>query len=82
MPVMDGYEVTRQIRAWECAHNSPRTNIVALTASALIEDAVKAREAGCDGHIAKPVRKETLLQMIRKYASIRSLAMEDMAGTN
>ena len=70
MPVMDGYDATRGIRDWERAHNAPRTNIVALTASALMEDAVKAREAGCDAHITKPVKKAALLQVIREYSSI------------
>ncbi|MGC2492508.1 response regulator [Candidatus Binatus sp.] len=69
MPVMDGYMATRSIREWERAHGAPHTNIVALTASAMDEDFVKTREAGCDGHIAKPVKKAILFGAILKYAA-------------
>ncbi len=69
MPVMDGYTATRSIRDWEREHDAPHTNIVALTASAMDEDLVKTREAGCDMHISKPVKKATLLESIRKYAT-------------
>ena len=69
MPVMDGYAATLSIRAWEREHGAPHTNIVALTASAMDEDFVKTREAGCDGHIAKPVKKAVLFGAIRKYAA-------------
>jgi len=69
MPVMDGYAATRSIRDWEREHDAPHTNIVALTASALDEDMVRAREPGCDVHIAKPMKKATLLEVIRKYAA-------------
>jgi two-component system sensor histidine kinase/response regulator len=69
MPVMDGYVATRSIRDWEREHRAPHTNIVALTASAMDEDMVKARAAGCDEHIGKPMKKATLLEVIRKYAA-------------
>jgi CheY-like chemotaxis protein len=69
MPVMDGYKATRSIRDWEQQHNAPHTNIIALTASALDEDLVKARKAGCDVHLAKPIKKAILLEAIRKYAA-------------
>ena len=77
MPVMDGYEATLEIRNWERAHNAPRTNVVALTASALTEDAAKAREAGCDAHITKPVKKEALLQAIPEYCSTPGLITQE-----
>jgi two-component system, sensor histidine kinase and response regulator len=69
MPVMDGYEAMRSIRSWERENGAPHTNIAALTASAMEEDVVKAREAGCDVHIAKPMKKATLLEVIRKFAA-------------
>jgi CheY-like chemotaxis protein len=69
MPVMDGYAATRAIREWERAHGAPHTNIIALTASALGEDLVRARESGCDVHIAKPVKKSVLFDAIQKYAA-------------
>jgi two-component system, sensor histidine kinase and response regulator len=64
MPVMDGYTAVRTIRAWETEHRRPATPILALTASTLDEDIPRAFEAGCDAHIAKPVRKATLLAAI------------------
>jgi CheY-like chemotaxis protein len=68
MPVMDGYAATLAIREWEREHRTNRTNIVALTAAALSEDAARAIEVGCDAHVTKPIRKATLLQVIRDYA--------------
>ncbi len=79
MPVMDGYASTRAIREWERDHDAPRTNIVALTASALNEDAGRAREAGCDAHVTKPIKKTTLLEVIRRYAGSRQRAAGDQA---
>jgi len=69
MPVMDGYAATRLIREWETEHDAARTNIVALTASAMEEDLVKTRAAGCDAHIAKPMKRAVLFEAIRKYAA-------------
>ena len=68
MPVMDGYAATRAIRAWELEHRVPRTHVLALTASALDEAVTKAAEAECDAHITKPIKKATLLAVIRQYA--------------
>ena len=64
MPVMDGYAAVRAIRAWETEHRVPPTPILALTASTLDDDIRRAFEAGCNTHIAKPVRKATLLAAI------------------
>jgi CheY-like chemotaxis protein len=59
MPVMDGYEATRQIK--EMNRNIP---IIAQSAYALSGDNVKALEAGCDDYVTKPVKKEELLAKI------------------
>ncbi|MDH3360185.1 MAG: response regulator, partial [Desulfobulbaceae bacterium] len=64
MPVMDGYDATRAIRKWEAAQNRPETIIVALTAFAMAEDAARSRDAGCDGHLTKPIKKKALLQFL------------------
>jgi CheY-like chemotaxis protein len=69
MPVMDGYAATRWIREWERAHGAAHTNIIALTASAMGEDLVRALESGCDVHVAKPMKKAVLFDAIRKYAA-------------
>lgn len=65
MPVMDGYEATKTIRAWEFEHDLPPTNIIALTALALKEETEKILEAGCNAHMTKPVKKQTLLEVLQ-----------------
>ena len=61
MPVMDGYEATRQIRAF-----NREVVIIAQTAFALTGDREKALEAGCNDHISKPIKKQDLMQVIGK----------------
>jgi PAS domain S-box-containing protein len=65
MPVMDGYEATKAIRAWEREHDLPPTQVIALTALALKEDGVKILEAGCNAHLTKPIKKHTLLEVLQ-----------------
>ena len=64
MPVMDGHQATRLIRKWEEENNKPRTKIISLTAHAIKEEVDKCLEAGCDSHLSKPIKKDTLLQTI------------------
>jgi CheY-like chemotaxis protein len=61
MPVMSGYDATRNIKA--VRNNIP---IIAQTAYALTEDRSKALAAGCDDFIAKPISREELLRKINK----------------
>lgn len=65
MPIMDGYEATRQIRKLE---NPETANIpiVAITANAFEEDRQKALEAGMNEHVSKPIDKERLLEIMKK----------------
>ncbi|MCR9140945.1 MAG: ATP-binding protein [bacterium] len=67
MPVLDGYEATRRIRAYETQESRPPTPIVALTAHAMQEAIAESLAAGCDGHLSKPIRKSDLLAAIEKY---------------
>ncbi len=67
MPVMDGYAATRAIRSWERDHDLPPTPIIALTALALKEEGVRIFEAGCNTHLTKPIKKSTLLEVLRAY---------------
>jgi len=64
MPVMDGYEATRQIREWEKKQGKITTPIIALTAHALEEEKNKCLDAGCDDFLTKPVKKKDLLKRI------------------
>ena len=62
MPVMDGLEATRRIRAELPAQRQPK--IVAMTANALSDDRERCLEAGMDGHLGKPVRPEDLMALL------------------
>ena len=66
MPVMDGYAATRAIRAFERQAGRPRTPVIALTANAVKEDMERSLEAGCDDHLTKPIKKQTLLGALRQ----------------
>ena len=69
MPVMDGYTATVKIRQWEVENRIKTTPIIALTAHALEEHARKSVAAGCNAHLAKPIKKADLLIAIHEYAS-------------
>ncbi|HJU10031.1 MAG TPA: response regulator [Candidatus Binataceae bacterium] len=66
MPEMDGLDATRAIRRWELEHGHMPTPIVALTAYALQEDVRRALSAGCNAHLSKPLKKQLLIECIRK----------------
>ena len=72
MPVMDGYEATQAIRAWEREHELPPTQVIALTALALKEDGVKILAAGCNAHMTKPIKKHALLEVLQAYKGRRT----------
>ncbi|MBI3246997.1 MAG: response regulator [Deltaproteobacteria bacterium] len=67
MPVMDGYTATRAIRQWEKEQGRSPIPILALTAYAMKEEQQKSLAAGCTEHLVKPIRKETLLTIVRSY---------------
>ncbi len=64
MPVMDGYEATRQIRALVDRADLP---IYAMTANAMVGDAEKSLQAGMNGHIAKPVNPDELYRVLSQH---------------
>ena len=68
MPNMDGVEATKAIRSFEVGKNKRRTPIVALTAHAMPGDKTKFFEAGMDDYLTKPVRKNAVCEVIKKWA--------------
>jgi PAS domain S-box-containing protein len=64
MPVMDGYEATKEIRSF-----LPTLPIIATTAYTLEADRTKALKSGCSDYISKPIRKASLLEKVNKYLS-------------
>jgi two-component system, cell cycle response regulator DivK len=66
LPVMDGYEATRRIKANAELKAIP---VIAVTSYALSGDEAKARAAGCDGYVAKPFSPRQLLATVREYLS-------------
>jgi len=71
MPVLDGFSATQQLRAWETTNQRQRTPVVALTAHILAEHKERARLAGMDGHMAKPVELSQLRELIQYWANQR-----------
>jgi two-component system, sensor histidine kinase and response regulator len=68
MPVMDGYEATRQIRQWEqVSGQTQHLPIVALTANALVGDADVCIASGMDGHLAKPYTRNQLGALMARW---------------
>ena len=66
MPVMNGYEATRAIRALERS-DAKKIPIIAMTANAFAEDEKEALDAGMDVHMAKPIEIEILKKIINQY---------------
>lgn len=66
MPVMNGYDATRAIRASKAA-DAKRIPIIAMTANAFAEDEKAAMDAGMDAHVAKPIDIDLLKKVIRQY---------------
>jgi len=62
LPILDGYEATRQIR--ETLKSIP---IIGLSAHAMSGDAVRARESGCNDYLTKPVDDDLLLSKLKEY---------------
>ncbi|MCX7593392.1 MAG: PAS domain S-box protein [Fischerella sp.] len=76
MPVMDGYEATREIKARAMGNgketiSNSQTIIIALTANAFEEQRQAMMAAGCDDFINKPFREELLLEIISQYLGVR-----------
>lgn len=71
MPVMDGYEATRRIREIKDPEIS-RIPIIAMTANAFEEDRQMAKQCGMDGHLAKPIHVEELMDTLEQVLRERN----------
>ena len=65
MPVLNGYEAAKRIRSLD-REDAKKIPIIAMTANAFTEDRIRAKEAGMDEHVAKPVDAELLIKVIHK----------------
>ncbi|KQQ36265.1 histidine kinase [Duganella sp. Leaf126] len=66
MPVMDGYEACRRLRAQETASGWPRTPVIALTANAIEGDRARCLDAGADAYLTKPFTAAAFADAIRR----------------
>lgn len=64
LPVIDGWEATRRLKADEVLKRIP---VIAVTAHAMQGDEEKARAAGCDDYVTKPIDEDLLLEKIRGF---------------
>ena len=62
LPIMDGYEATRRIRA-----TFPSMPIIGLSSHAMPGDAEKARAAGCNDYLTKPIDEDVLLKTLKQH---------------
>ena len=76
MPVMNGYEATKMIRSLD-REDARAIPIIAMTANAFTEDRIRAKEAGMDEHIAKPVDAELLIKVIHKLVKYKRTKIEN-----
>jgi two-component system cell cycle response regulator DivK len=65
LPIMDGYEVARALRAIDALCDTP---IIAVTSHAMVGDREKALAAGCNGYIEKPINPETFVAQVASFA--------------
>jgi two-component system, cell cycle response regulator DivK len=64
LPILDGYEATRRLKANPETKNIP---VIVVTSYALSGDETKARESGCDAYVTKPYSPRALLTKIREF---------------
>ncbi|MGN7610508.1 response regulator [Magnetococcales bacterium HHB-1] len=70
MPIMDGFEATKNIRSWEKSNGRNPAIIIALTAHATKEIADTTLQSGCDLHATKPITKKRLVNIINSCTSL------------
>jgi CheY-like chemotaxis protein len=78
MPVLDGYDTTREIRCLE--GDNRHTIIIALTANAMKEDRERCIEAGMDDYLSKPILKEKLASKLADWGGVLQAARVETAA--
>ena len=69
LPVMDGWKATRRIKANDDLKDIP---VIALTAHAMVGDATRALECGCDDYLTKPLDEDLLFQRLDRYLGVKT----------
>jgi CheY-like chemotaxis protein len=64
LPVIDGWQAARRIKADERLRHIP---VIALSAHAMVGDEERARESGCDDYVSKPLDEDLLFEKLRKF---------------
>jgi two-component system cell cycle response regulator DivK len=67
IPGVDGWEVTRRLKAQDASKAIP---IIALTAHAMRGDEERALQAGCDGYLAKPISPKKVVEEVKRYLGL------------
>ncbi|HEX4035560.1 MAG TPA: ATP-binding protein [Solirubrobacteraceae bacterium] len=77
MPVMDGYDATAELRRREAGGR--RTPVIAMTAHAMKGDQERCMEAGMDDYVPKPMRRELLVEVLKRWIPAEAPAGEESA---
>ena len=80
MPVMDGFEATRQIRNTDSPSINPRIPIIAMTAHAMQGDRERCLRAGMDGYLSKPVTPQALAEVLEEWLPVKTATTENPVG--
>lgn len=81
MPIMSGYKATELMRYWEKTHNLPHTPIIALTATAVLEDLKRTLVSGCDAYTVKPVKKAEILEILNQHLGTKPPILQPFKET-
>ena len=67
MPVLNGFEATRQIRQWELENGVQRLPIIALTANVTVDDQAACLAVGMDSYCSKPVEPKRIINLLQEW---------------
>lgn len=72
MPRISGLDTIRKLRHLETALERPRTPVIVISANSFVEDIEKSLSAGADEHCGKPIRKQTVVELVEKFCRSQS----------